>query len=342
MSSLYLQSTDNSVSTSVLCRDQNLFGAYSCETFPMPEMATNQFRRLNFGSDRSTTVAMPNWRFAMTTDFNGATRPTSSSRHTPKTAIAMSLLSRLIESKDCDITKQKAINVSPARAQKSVKKVCFSDEMGLALTSVRTFSSSFSCPFPNSEERLSSCSSVEQSSTRIPSFLLNFRQPRSCMFSFVERLEKNSVQLGSIEIKDGVIVGEIVVKNLAYEKTVFVRYTGSNWNSFTDIHASYVPRPEPNFPGCDTFEFRFPVPLEVNRDGFVEFAVCYEVGGKTFWDNGGDGKNYRVTKLFPDCCTARSSSITDRTVSDILQKTAVNWSEFTGRKNGINFTLPYW
>lgn len=363
ISPLYRQSAYYSVSTSVLWRDQSLLGVYSCETFPLPEMAANQFRRRNFGNDRPTTLAMPCWRVAQTTaDFHGGATASSSR---PKTAMAVHLLSRLIESKDGNLTPTppKKLDVSSVRSQKNAKKVSFSDEVGLALTSVRTFSSSFSCPFPDGEE-LRSCSSTERSSTTAPSFVLNFRQPRTCMLTFVEKLEKNSVQLGSIEIKDGVIVGEIVVKNLAYEKTVFVRYTGTRWNSFTDVYASYVSRkPEPNLPGCDAFEFQFPVPLEVHRDGCVEFAVCYEVDGMTFWDNGGDGKNYRVTKLFShrsstdsrrsshshdvcpsadDAAAPGSGKTTDRTVFDIFQRTAVNWSEFTGWKNGINCTLPYW
>lgn len=330
-------------------------------------MAANQFRRINFGNDRPTALAMPCWRFAKSTaDFyGGATTTCSSSK--PNTGMAVHLLSRLIESKDGDLmpTPQKKPNASSVRSRKNVKKVSFSDEMGLALTSVRTFSSSFSCPLPGGEE-LRSYRSTERSSTTAPSFLLNFRQPRSCTLTFVEKLEKYSVQLGSIEIKDGVIVGDVVVRNLAYEKTVFVRYTGTGWNSFTDVHASYASRtPEANLPGCDTFEFQFPVPLEVHRDGCVEFAVCYEVDGKTFWDNGGDGRNYRVTKLLShrsstdrrssshghDACpsaadddddAAGSGKTTDRTVFDIFQRTAVNWSEFTGWKNGINCTLPYW
>jgi hypothetical protein len=34
------------------------------------------------------------------------------------------------------------------------------------------------------------------------------------------------------------------------------------------------------------------VPRTLTGDDRVEFSVCYEVLGETFWDNGPDGRNY--------------------------------------------------
>lgn len=78
-----------------------------------------------------------------------------------------------------------------------------------------------------------------------------------------------------------------VVKNLAYEKIVKVRYTLDNWNTYQDANMSYV---NSNY-GVNGELWAVDLDLDQNNlDGF-QFCICYEVNGQTYWDNN-FGANY--------------------------------------------------
>ena len=70
----------------------------------------------------------------------------------------------------------------------------------------------------------------------------------------------------------------IVVKNLAYNKKVGIRYTENNWATFTDIPATYVATSNDN-----TLDY-WNVSLPINHYN-GEWAVYYEVNGVKYWDN---------------------------------------------------------
>ncbi|KAI8921420.1 putative phosphatase regulatory subunit-domain-containing protein [Powellomyces hirtus] len=108
------------------------------------------------------------------------------------------------------------------------------------------------------------------------------------------------VVLDSVQLENGrVLVGNILVRNLDYNKTVLVHYTIDNWTTSHDVSASYhntVSQNNGDFRGIDRFVFR----IELNREfgsattaGNVSFALRYDVGGCTHWDNN-RGANYRV------------------------------------------------
>jgi len=259
------------------------------------------------------------------------------------------------------------------QAKRSAKKVSFADEVGLALTTVRIISDAVSSYL----QRASSSYSIpaqRQSVATSSRFLIKFAQPWSCSDTFRQKVESCNVILSNFVIRNSVINGEIEVKNIAYEKTVFVRYSASDWNCFSDVGASYVARSEQKFPGYDTFSFQFPVPLDQEKPGRVEFAICYAVAGQTFWDNN-CGRNYEIVKveeprkaspvddaIFQEFQNWRldahsekggsgarkvvqqgqQQNTTDRIVFGVLQTRPVVWTEFIGWKWGMDYSRPYW
>ena len=69
------------------------------------------------------------------------------------------------------------------------------------------------------------------------------------------------------------------VKNLAYEKNVFVRYTDNNWETYTDVPMSYK---ETLANGTENWTVDFDT--ETTGEGF-EYAIGYTVNGQTYWAN---------------------------------------------------------
>ncbi|NLP27558.1 MAG: hypothetical protein GX370_02065, partial [Clostridia bacterium] len=73
--------------------------------------------------------------------------------------------------------------------------------------------------------------------------------------------------------------GQIVVKDLAYEKDIKVRYSYDNWTTFKETSAKY------NFTernGVEIWSFEDNIPSDAEQ---VKFAISYTVNGKTYWDN---------------------------------------------------------
>eukprot|EP00126_Sphaerothecum_destruens_P003616 Sdes_comp17389_c0_seq1m6590 len=86
--------------------------------------------------------------------------------------------------------------------------------------------------------------------------------------------------------------GTVLVKNLAYEKRIDVKFTLNNWRSFQILPASYLSSPSC---GLDAFSFvldlTHPLFFAISQ---VEFCFRYQVDGREFWDNN-RGENYVVT-----------------------------------------------
>ena len=117
------------------------------------------------------------------------------------------------------------------------------------------------------------------------------------------------MSLENVILNDYNVMGTIKVKNISFQKNVFVRYTYSSWESHEDVVATYVPGPG-DIPGrpsyCDTFTFKFDIPSTADVSKSVEFAVCYEADGTQYWDSN-DGANYGIVweifKETPKSCT---------------------------------------
>ncbi|KAH7695181.1 Protein H18N23.2 a, partial [Aphelenchoides avenae] len=77
------------------------------------------------------------------------------------------------------------------------------------------------------------------------------------------------------------------VRNLAYDKTVFVRSTYNGWKNYLDWCAIYESSPAD---GYDLFRFEAALPGNAEK---VEFCAGYIVYGIEYWDSNG-GNNYGV------------------------------------------------
>nr|CAI5864740.1 unnamed protein product [Callosobruchus analis] len=72
---------------------------------------------------------------------------------------------------------------------------------------------------------------------------ITFAQPASDYVEFRKRLDEGNVSLENVIIKesDDTLVGTVKVKNIAFEKEVFVRSSINNWQTHEDTYCSYVP-----------------------------------------------------------------------------------------------------
>lgn len=80
-------------------------------------------------------------------------------------------------------------------------------------------------------------------------------------------------------------LGSVHLRNIAFEKDVFIRYTTDGWATWSDAPANYQ-WTESN--GLERWAFSLELPLDTTR---LEFAIGYEVEGVTYWDDD-FGSNY--------------------------------------------------
>jgi len=113
----------------------------------------------------------------------------------------------------------------------------------------------------------------------------------------------NVMGLESIELVDGTILkGTIQVKNLAYHKSVVIRYTLDNWNTSKEAPAVYTSAVTNGTAfysdvGLDLFTFTIDMTSQFNAFNnslvphfadhpiIMSFAIRYEVSNNTYWDN---------------------------------------------------------
>jgi hypothetical protein len=81
---------------------------------------------------------------------------------------------------------------------------------------------------------------VNQLKGSIAVYSLNFSQPSSDYFKFRKQLEENCVSLENVLLKGFEINGTIKVKNISFEKSVFLRCSFNKWQTHEDFPASYV------------------------------------------------------------------------------------------------------
>ena len=125
-------------------------------------------------------------------------------------------------------------------------------------------------------------------------FNLEFLQPFQDFSNFSKRLEDHQVALESCVVESsGVLSGAVKVKNLAFDKKVWIRITTDGWATFVDrecrhnVHLSTQDR--------DTFEFNLndlARGLDRNCTG-AHFCVRYLCRGEEYWDNN-EGRNYTI------------------------------------------------
>lgn len=193
------------------------------------------------------------------------------------------------------------LEISRSRSPTSQKKVRFADSLGLELITVKHFDDTDEPEIP--ERILAKLSNgplhLNHMDTKFP------RAPAQSMFmelqfanpgtfpGFEQRVREVKVMLESVEADEFSLSGIVRVLNLAFEKSVFLRYSLNNWITFMDSLASYVPCSSDGV--TDKFQFKIVTPTYLDSGGTLQFAIKYCVGGEEFWDNN-DGNNYKVRR----------------------------------------------
>lgn len=106
------------------------------------------------------------------------------------------------------------------------------------------------------------------------------------------RLKSQQVCLETCSIQDRMLSGTVQVRNVSFEKCVWVRITFDSWRSYQDVAGVYLN----NVYGCpdiDTFSFSVMIPEVLGPSNLVEFCIQYQTPDQTFWDNN-RGDNYRL------------------------------------------------
>ena len=169
------------------------------------------------------------------------------------------------------------------------KRVRFADLFGQSLVSVKIISPANSTENLAGAKGRSSISKDEQTRRKEERLRCCFPQPAAHPDSLERRLKEQNVCLENVVLSPSVIVGTVIVRNIAFAKEVSVRYTVTEWQSYRDIWADYVPFSSSQ--DTDKFQFRINLPPDFPRS--LEFAVRYRVAEKEFWDNN-DQLNYRI------------------------------------------------
>lgn len=223
----------------------------------------------------------------------------------------------------------------------SKKRVCFADDKGLALTHVKIMSEPSNCPPRFTDEFLAQVTKgVKPNPTSDIQWVPQFAQPASDYLQFRDTLQQNCVSLENVIVKEGDdnITGTIKVKNIAFDKEVYVRVTFDKWSTSQDIPATFVPSGVETIASqYDTFSFSICVPPSALKYEMVEFCVCFKCSGTEHWDNN-NGSNYKLAAL------SRKSQIApvfNKQHNDALQVNLDSWSEFASWSHLIT-EGPYW
>ncbi|XP_056135088.1 protein phosphatase 1 regulatory subunit 3E [Lampris incognitus] len=193
------------------------------------------------------------------------------------------------------------LEICRSRSPTSQKKVRFADSLGLELTSVKHFDDA---DMPQVPERI--LAKFPKGPLQLNHFDTKFpRPPTQSVFmelqftnpgtlpDFERRVREVRVMLETVEADEFSLSGFVRVLNLAFEKSVSLRYSLNNWITFMDSLASYVP--DSNDGVTDKFSFKIITPTFLESGGTLQFAIKYCVGGREFWDNN-NGKNYKVRR----------------------------------------------
>ncbi|XP_064465748.1 protein phosphatase 1 regulatory subunit 3B-like [Ornithodoros turicata] len=215
------------------------------------------------------------------------------------------------------------------------RRVSFADDRGLALTEVRVMVEPSDCPPRWSDEFVAHITRADVQPDPGPTWEATFTQPASDYLTFRHQLESNCVCLENVIVRnqENSLTGTIKVKNVSFEKEVFVRVTFDAWKTQQDYAASYVPNGH-LAAFFDTFAFSVPIPSQ--HGGTVEMCACFRHNGTEHWDSNG-GKNYRL--LCKNVPPQAPQPV--RRFTDPLRAEVDSWTEFASWRNLIT-EGPYW
>lgn len=235
---------------------------------------------------------------------------------------------------------------SPTRCK---KKVVFADDKGLSLTHVRLVKERPTSPPRWNSQFLSlvtqglNAEIIER--TTEDQWQITFSQPASNYLEFRKRLDEGKVSLENVIVKepDNLLTGTVKVRNLSFHKNVFIRYSTTSWQSFTDVACTYVQSATPSSITIvyDTFAFQISLPQSSNT---FEFCVAYKTENEEFWDNN-NSKNYVLKKGLTDRPSSpHLSSLSldgSKRYPDVNHAKIDSWSEFASW-NHLSNDGPYW
>lgn len=196
-------------------------------------------------------------------------------------------------------TERAKLEIARKRSPTSQKKVRFADSLGLELISVKHFDDNDD---PEVPERIlaklpkGTLHHMDTKFPRAPSqsvyMELQFTNPGT-LPGFEQKVREVKVLLESVEVDEFSLSGFVRVLNLAFEKSVSLRYSLNNWITFMDSLATYVPNSSEG--DTDKFCFKIVMPAYLDNGSTLQFAIKYCVGGQEFWDNN-NGNNYKVRR----------------------------------------------
>ncbi|XP_051513263.1 protein phosphatase 1 regulatory subunit 3E [Myxocyprinus asiaticus] len=192
------------------------------------------------------------------------------------------------------------LEIARSQSPSIQKKVRFADSLGLDLISIKHFDDTEMPEVPEriidkfKKARALHLNNFDKSNTSSQSVFLEllFTNPGS-LPHFLDRVKEVKVLLESVHADEFSLSGIVRVLNLAFEKSVYLRYTLNNWTTFMDILASYIPHSTDGL--TDKYSFKIITPNFLECGGTLQFAVKYCVGGGEFWDNN-NGNNYKVRR----------------------------------------------
>lgn len=216
-------------------------------------------------------------------------------------------------------TERAKLEIARSRSPTSQKKVRFADSLGLELTSVKHFDvadlpqvpdrifAKYSPLSNNDNDNIISSTTNHHHhhpphhvGTKFPRPLnqsvcmeLEFTNPGR-LPHFEHKVREVKVLLETFEADEFTLSGVVRVLNLAFEKSVYLRYSLNNWITFMDSLAYYVPDSSDGV--TDRFSFKIITPTFMEGGGStLQFAIRYCVCGEEFWDNN-VGNNYKVRR----------------------------------------------
>ncbi|VDM97153.1 unnamed protein product [Thelazia callipaeda] len=233
-------------------------------------------------------------------------------------------------------------------ARSSCKSVRFADDCGKELTTVRIMTEPSDYPPTISASvirRLMGKADEENHTSAL--WVASFKQPASEYIKFRETLEKGCVALENVVLKNEVcrMVGTIKVKNITFEKKVFIRLTSDGWKSFLDYAARYQPSSSKFY---DTFSFDVKLPTNgTDPNARIEFCICFEAGCSLdnsksclFWDSNG-GQNYALTSQEAHAKFKDTHMSDKQNDNDAYRYELDDWTKFASWKN-LSTEGPYW
>ncbi|GFV82997.1 protein phosphatase 1 regulatory subunit 3B [Trichonephila clavipes] len=247
---------------------------------------------------------------------------------------------------DIKESKKKTSTLEDSEDGTRKKKVSFADDKGLDLVEVREISDDTKWANEVLNLLIGGSQKIE-ANERV--WKLTSEHPPREDSELLKLLKHNNVVLESVNIKKGsnsVLTGTIKVRNLVYEKHVFVRITYDRWMSYADIKTEYLQPKEINSTKhhrYDTFFFKTEIPTLAMRFGVIEFSVCFLCNANEYWDNNG-GINYRLTaglakensELYAGSVKQSNDNITLSLTDNFERFSEIDaWSNFM-------YSQPYW